>query len=171
MNHFYSVFMHPLNGPYVHCCHGSTLRNESSAAKERDAENYLYSRTAQQIPMVTGKRYKLTWSQPSGRMGYVLDGHHIRGSFDYFSVGLDGKMIMDVEHPVTIPELGITQCVSLTLSFNAARSLKFIDFTKEYDCIIEIKDAKAMLVFYDQFQAVVSVDLVAKKRQTPRWVA
>ncbi|MDU8350477.1 hypothetical protein RYA05_01085 [Pseudomonas syringae pv. actinidiae] len=171
MSQFYSVFMHPSDGQYKRCCHGSTLVNESRAAKDLDSENYLYSRTSLRIPMATGKRYKLTWSQSSGRLGYVMDGHHIRGVFDYFNVDLDGKLIMDVEHAVSIPGLGITQNVPMNLSFSSARSLKFIDFTKQYECCIEIKDSKAMLVFYDQFQAVVAVELNLEEAQQTRWAS
>ena len=169
MSQFYSVFMHPTDGPYKRCCHGSTLANESCEAKNLDAENHLYSRTSLRIPMATGKRYKLTWSQSAGRLGYVMDGHHIRGAFDYFNVNLDGKLIMDVEHTVSVPELGITQNVPMALSFGSARSLKFIDFTKEYECCIEIKDSKFMLVFYDLIQAVVAVELKIEQDKQPRW--
>ncbi|MBI6727199.1 hypothetical protein YA0089_26655 [Pseudomonas viridiflava] len=171
MSQFYSVFMHPTDGPYKRCCHGSTLVTEARAAKDMDAEHYLYSRTSLRIPMATGKRYKLTWSLSSGRFGYVMDGHHIRGAFDYFNVNLDGKLIMDVEHPVPMPGLGITQNVPMALSFGSARSLKFIDFTKQYECCIEIKDSKFMLVFYDLIQAVVEVELNVEEDKQARWAS
>jgi len=169
-NSFYSVFMDPDRGPVKRDCYGTSLRDEVHNAKTLDSEGFLYSRTALRIPMVTGKRYKLTWSAATGRYGYVLDGHYIRGAFDYFTVDLNGVLSMDIEHHVVIPELGVERVVELTLKFDAARSLKFIDLTKQYDCCVEFKNSKAMLVFYDQVVAVGEVEL-RQVRDTKRWAA
>lgn len=149
---FTSIYRKPDGSFFRYSLNGRTLREEQRLAAQFDGSphfgEYCYSRTIEQAPLDTVRRYQLTPTR--GQLRYQAIDEDLPGQFDYIRFGGAHQDIcrLPVTCPVTVDGLGSKASLMLYFDIKAAHSHQFKDLCSKYVFAVSFSSGEALLLGY-----------------------